>query len=69
MDPEGDLIGVTKDPDILTDKKLKIERAMPKKVHSNDFHPLGTMPSRVTNICEDGTTNDKSETPPRLLYV
>ena len=62
-DPEDDPIIVTKDPDILTDKKLKIERTMSKKVQSDDFHPLGTTPSRVTTICEGGTTNDKNGTP------
>ena len=65
-DPEDDSIIVTKDPDTLTDKKLKIERTMSKKVQSNDFHPLGTTPSRVTTICEGGTTNDKNGAPSKL---
>lgn len=53
---------IAKDPDIMADKKFKVEHTMSKKIQANNFQPLGTALSRVTTVYENGTTNYKNGT-------
>ena len=57
---------IAKDPDILADKKFKVECTISKRVQPNDFEPVGTALSRARTNYENETTNYKNETPSGL---